>query len=54
MDYIGIVEKWKRVIRMIYQPPLFKCLTIRIPITIPMKGRGLMNHGSGFVCSGSV
>ena len=32
---------------MINQPPPFKDLNIRIPITIPIMGRGFINHGSG-------
>ena len=31
---------------MIYKPPPFKGLDIRIPIIIPIKGRGFINHGS--------
>ena len=34
---------------MINKPPPFKGLNIRIPITIPIKGRGFINHGSGLV-----
>ena len=29
------------------KPPAFEGLNIRIPIIIPMKGRGFINHGSG-------
>ena len=32
---------------MINQPPPFHCLNIRIPIIIPIKGRGCINQGSG-------
>ena len=32
---------------MINKPPPFKGLNIRIPIIIPIKGRGFINHGSG-------
>ena len=32
---------------MINKPPPFKDLNIRIPIMIPIKGRGFINHGSG-------
>ena len=28
------------------KPPPFKSLHIRIPIIIPIKGRGFINHGS--------
>ena len=31
---------------MIDKPPSFKCLNIRIPTIIPIKGRGFINHGS--------
>ena len=31
---------------MIHKPPPFKGLNIRIPIIIPIKGKGLINHGS--------
>ena len=31
---------------MINKPPPFKGLHIRIPIIIPIKGRGFINHGS--------
>ena len=30
-------------------PPPFKGLNIRIPATIPIKGRGFTNHGSGLI-----
>ena len=36
---------------MINKPPPFKGLNIRIPITIPIKGRGLINQGSGLLCT---
>ena len=29
------------------KPPPCKGLSIRIPIVIPIKGRGVINHGSG-------
>ena len=29
-------------------PCPFKALSTRIPIVIPIKGRGFINHGSGF------
>ena len=32
---------------MINKPPPFKDLNIRIPIIIPIKGSGFLNHGSG-------
>ena len=32
---------------MINEPPVFKGLNIRIPIIIPIKGRGFINQGSG-------
>ena len=32
---------------MINKPPLFKGLNIRIPIMIPIKGRGFINQGPG-------
>ena len=32
---------------MINKPPPFKGLNVRIPIIIPIKGRGFINHGSG-------
>ena len=32
---------------MINKPPPFKGLNTRIPIIIPIKGRGFINHGSG-------
>ena len=31
---------------MINEPPPFKGLTIRIPIIIPIQGRGFINQGS--------
>ena len=31
---------------MINKPPPFKGLTLRIPITIPIKGGGFINRGS--------
>ena len=31
---------------MINKPPPFKGLHIRVPIIIPIKGRGYINHGS--------
>ena len=34
---------------MINKPPPFKGLNIRIPIIIPIKGRGFINHGSGLL-----
>ena len=34
---------------MINEPPPFKGLNIRIPIIIPMKGRGLINQESGLL-----
>ena len=34
---------------MIDEPPPFKDLNIRIPIIIPIKGMGFINHGSGLV-----
>ena len=41
---------------MINKPVPFKDLNIRIPIRIPIKGRGFINHGSGLegfrVCRG--
>ena len=36
---------------MINKPPPFKGLNIRIPIIIPIKGRGFINHGSGLLSS---
>ena len=36
---------------MINNSPAFKGLHIRIPIIIPIKGRGFINHGSGFAAS---
>ena len=35
---------------MINKPPPFKGLNIRIPILIPIKGRGFLNQGSGLPC----
>ena len=32
---------------MITNPPPFKGLNIRIPIIIPIKGKGIINQGSG-------
>ena len=32
---------------MINIPPPFKGLNIRMPVIIPIKGRGFINHGSG-------
>ena len=32
---------------MLNKPPPFKDLNIRMPIIIPIKGRGFINHGSG-------
>ena len=32
---------------MINKPPPFKGINIGIPIIIPIKGRGFINHGSG-------
>ena len=32
---------------MIDKPPPFEDLNIRIPIIIPIKGRGFINQGSG-------
>ena len=32
---------------MMNELPPFKDLDIRIPIIIPIKGRGFINHGSG-------
>ena len=37
---------------MINQPPPFKDLNIRIPIIIPIKGSGFINHGSGLAEQG--
>ena len=34
---------------MINEPPPFKGLNIKIPIVIPIKGRGFINHVSGLV-----
>ena len=31
---------------MINKPPVFNDLNIRIPIIIPLYGRGFVNHGS--------
>ena len=39
---------------MIKNPPPLKGLDIRIPITIPIKGRGFINHGSGLGCHASA
>ena len=36
---------------MIYKPPPFKGLDIRITIIIPIQGRGFIKQGSGLVCS---
>ena len=36
---------------MIYKPPPFKGLDIRITIIIPIQRRGFINQGSGLVCS---
>ena len=36
---------------MINRPSPFKGLKIRIPITIPIKGRGFINHGFGLEMS---
>ena len=33
---------------MINKPPPFQGLNIRIPIRIPVKGRGFITQGSGF------
>ena len=33
---------------MINRPPGFKGVNMRIPIIIPIKGRGSINQGSGF------
>ena len=38
---------------MINKPPPFKGLNIRIPIIIPMKGRGFINQGLGIGFRGS-
>ena len=35
---------------MINEPPPFKGLNIRIPIMIPIKGRGCINQGSWLAC----
>ena len=35
---------------MINKPRPFKVLNIRIPIIIPIKGRGFINQGSGLSC----
>ena len=32
---------------MINKPPTFEDLNMRIPVIIPIKGRGFLNHGSG-------
>ena len=37
---------------MINKPPPFTGLNIRIPIIIPTKGEGFMNHGFTFTCLG--
>ena len=34
---------------MINKPPPFKGLKIRIPIIVPIRGRGFINQGSGVV-----
>ena len=34
---------------MINNPPFFKGLNMRIPIIIPIKGRGFINQGSGLI-----
>ena len=34
---------------MINKPPPFQGLSIRIPIIIPIKGRGFINRGSGLI-----
>ena len=39
---------------MINNPPPFKCVNIRIPIIIPIKGRGFMNQGSGLPLESSL
>ena len=39
---------------MINKPPSFKDLNIRIPIIIPIKGRGFINHGSGLVATKGI
>ena len=36
---------------MINESPPFKGLHIRIPIIIPVKGKGFINQGSGLTCS---
>ena len=36
---------------MINNHPFFKDLNIRIPIIVPIKGRGFVNHGSGLTYS---
>ena len=37
---------------MINKPPPFKDLSFRIPIIIPIKGRGFINHGLAVSGSG--
>ena len=39
---------------MINKPPPFKGLNIRIPIIMPIKGRGFINQGSGLPGSGRI
>ena len=39
---------------MINQPPPYEGLNIRIPIIIPIKGRGFINHGSGLWVGGTT
>ena len=39
---------------MINKPPPFKGLDIRIPIIIPIKGRGFIDQGSGLATSKSL
>ena len=39
---------------MITKPPPLKDLNIRIPIIIPIKGRGFINHGSELGLEGYV
>ena len=36
---------------MINKPPLFKDLNIRIPVIIPIMGKGFINHGFGLYSS---
>ena len=44
--YLGFrVSAWRRP--MINKPSPLKGLNVRIPIIIPMKGRGSVNQGSG-------